>query len=47
MDLDYSEGGLNDRGLIRTTILEVIDLFDAAVPPNGSMSADFPAFPET
>jgi hypothetical protein len=45
--LDYSEGVLNDSGLICTTIWKLIGLFDAAVPPDGLMSAESSAFPET
>ena len=47
VQLDYSEGVLNDRGSDLHDDLEVVDLFDAAVPPDGLMSADSAAFLET
>ncbi len=37
---DYSEDVLNDRGFNLHDDLAVLDLFDAAVPPDGLMSAD-------
>ena len=46
MFLDYSKGVLNDSGFICTT-LEVIDLFDATVSPDGLMSAESSVFLET
>jgi hypothetical protein len=44
--LDYSEGVLNTCGLLLDD-LDVVDLFDAAVSPDGLMSAVSSVFLET